>query len=207
VCFWNTKVVVGVEWCCSIIEKECNSIGKQGLWDDPAYLLIQLVQLIPLNMRPGNTKGASITVPLTSCLTGLESAIWLLTIFVFICKTEKSRPVKQEVNGTVILLPLVFPDVTNIFSKLSCFRNTKIFQQVAPFGELTTPGPRYLIPSHRTSLTTSSWTAGTATRQTWPGWRCKTLGDSLIKLFTVVFDAPGLHSQHFIQIVTYELAQ
>jgi hypothetical protein len=29
----------------------------------------------------------SITVPLTSCLTGLELAIWLLTIFVFICKT------------------------------------------------------------------------------------------------------------------------
>jgi hypothetical protein len=25
--------------------------------------------------RPGNTKGGSITVPLTSCLTGLESAV------------------------------------------------------------------------------------------------------------------------------------
>ncbi len=25
-------------------------------------------------VRPGNTKGGSITVPLTSCLTGLESA-------------------------------------------------------------------------------------------------------------------------------------
>jgi hypothetical protein len=30
-----------------------------------------------------NTKVGSITVPLTSCLTGLESAIWQLTIFVF----------------------------------------------------------------------------------------------------------------------------
>ncbi len=30
---------------------------------------------------PGNTKGGSITVPLTSCLTGLESALWQLTIF------------------------------------------------------------------------------------------------------------------------------
>jgi hypothetical protein len=38
--------------------------------------------------RPGNTKGGSITVPLTSCLTGLESAVCLLTIFVFICKTD-----------------------------------------------------------------------------------------------------------------------
>jgi hypothetical protein len=28
-----------------------------------------------MNDKPGNTKGGSITVPLTSCLTGLESAI------------------------------------------------------------------------------------------------------------------------------------
>jgi hypothetical protein len=33
---------------------------------------------------PGNTKGGSIIVPLTSCLTGLELAVWQLTIFVFI---------------------------------------------------------------------------------------------------------------------------
>jgi hypothetical protein len=31
-----------------------------------------------------------------------------MTIFVFICKTDSSKPVKQEVNGTVILPPLVF---------------------------------------------------------------------------------------------------
>ncbi len=36
----------------------------------------------------GNTKGGSITVLLTSCFTGLESAQCLLTIFVFICKTD-----------------------------------------------------------------------------------------------------------------------
>jgi len=29
--------------------------------------------------QPGNIKGGSITVPLTSCLTGLESAVWQLT--------------------------------------------------------------------------------------------------------------------------------
>ncbi len=62
-----------------------------------------------VNLKPGNTKGGSITVPLTSCLTGLESAVWQLTIFAFSCKTEYSKPVKQEVNGTVILPPLVFP--------------------------------------------------------------------------------------------------
>ncbi len=37
--------------------------------------------------KPGNTEGGSITVLLTSCLTGLESAVCQLTIFVFICKT------------------------------------------------------------------------------------------------------------------------
>jgi hypothetical protein len=39
-------------------------------------------------VSPGNTKGGSITVPLASRLTGLESAVWQLTIFAFICKTE-----------------------------------------------------------------------------------------------------------------------
>ncbi len=55
-----------------------------------------------LSAYPGNTKGGSVTVPLSSCLTTLESAVWQLKIFVFICKTEKSKAVKQEVNGTMI---------------------------------------------------------------------------------------------------------
>ncbi len=42
---------------------------------------------VPLNSKlsaaPGNTKRESITVPLTSCLTGLESALLHLTIFCF----------------------------------------------------------------------------------------------------------------------------
>jgi hypothetical protein len=38
-----------------------------------------------LMVRTGNTKGGIITVPLTSCLTGFESAGRQLTIFVFIC--------------------------------------------------------------------------------------------------------------------------
>jgi hypothetical protein len=68
-------------------------------------------------VKPGNTKGGSITVPLTSCLTGLESAVWLLTIFVFISKTDESKPVKQEVNSIVILPPLVFPGQTLAYYK------------------------------------------------------------------------------------------
>jgi hypothetical protein len=57
----------------------------------------------------GKTKGGSITVPLTSSLTGLESAVWQLTIFVFICKADFYKPVKQGVNGTVILPPFSIP--------------------------------------------------------------------------------------------------
>jgi hypothetical protein len=68
--------------------------------------------------KPGNTKGGSITVPLTSCLTGLDSAVWQLTIFVCICKTDKSKPVKQEVNSTVILPPLVFPGQTFVINAI-----------------------------------------------------------------------------------------
>ncbi len=59
--------------------------------------------------QPGNTKGGSITVLLTSCLTDLELVVWVLTSFVLICKTDYSKQVKPEVNGTVILPPLVFP--------------------------------------------------------------------------------------------------
>jgi hypothetical protein len=40
------------------------------------------------SVLPGNSKGSSIIVPLTSCLTGLESVLCQLTFFVFICQTD-----------------------------------------------------------------------------------------------------------------------
>ncbi len=73
--------------------------------------------------QPVNTKGGSITVLLTSCLIGLESAVWQLRIFVFMSKTDLSKPVKQEVNSTVILPPLVFPASAK-GQKLECFEGT-----------------------------------------------------------------------------------
>jgi hypothetical protein len=56
----------------------------------------------------GNTKGGSI-VPLTSCLTGLDKSVLQIKTKIFSCHTADSKPVKQEVNCTVILPPLVFP--------------------------------------------------------------------------------------------------
>ncbi len=53
-----------------------------------AYFAPKLVETKIEWFTPGNTKGESISVPLTSCLTGLESAVPQLTIFVFICKTD-----------------------------------------------------------------------------------------------------------------------
>jgi hypothetical protein len=46
--------------------------------------------------KAGNTKGGSITVPLTSCLTGLELAVWQLTIFVLL--TKQTNP-NQSTGG------------------------------------------------------------------------------------------------------------
>jgi hypothetical protein len=59
--------------------------------------------------RAGNTKGGSITVPLTSCLTGLDSSVLQIKTKIVSWITADSKPVKQEVNSTVTLPPLVFP--------------------------------------------------------------------------------------------------
>jgi hypothetical protein len=56
-----------------------------------------------------NSKGGSITVPLTSCLTGLDQSVLQIKIKIVSCHTADFKPVKKEVNGTVILPPLVFP--------------------------------------------------------------------------------------------------
>jgi hypothetical protein len=59
--------------------------------------------------QAGNTKGGSITVPLTSCLTGLDWSVLQIKTKIISSHTADSKPVKQEVNGAVILPTLVFP--------------------------------------------------------------------------------------------------
>ncbi len=54
----------------------------------------------------------SITVPLTSYLTGLDWSVLQIKTKIVSCHTADSKPVKQEVNGTVKLPPLVFSDST-----------------------------------------------------------------------------------------------
>jgi hypothetical protein len=60
-------------------------------------------------MMQGILKGGSITVPLTSCLTGLDYSVLQIKTKIVSWDTADSKPVKQEVNGTVILPLLVFP--------------------------------------------------------------------------------------------------
>jgi hypothetical protein len=70
-------------------------------------------------VQAGNTKGGSIAVPLTSCLTSLDSVLQIKMKIVS-CHTADSKPVKQEVNGTVIRPPFVFlgPDFAPSLRKL-----------------------------------------------------------------------------------------
>jgi hypothetical protein len=63
-------------------------------------------------VQAGNTKGGSIIVQLTSCLTGLDWSVLQIKTKIVSCHTADSKPVKQEeqeVNSTVILPPSVFP--------------------------------------------------------------------------------------------------
>jgi hypothetical protein len=59
--------------------------------------------------KQGILKGGSITVPLTSCLTGLVLSALQINTKTVSCHTADSKPVKLEVNSTVILPALVFP--------------------------------------------------------------------------------------------------
>ncbi len=87
------------------------SMKTAGLFEQTclSFSVCQCQQWQPgSNPWPENTKGGSITIPLTSGLTGLESTVWQLTFFVFIWKADESKLVKHEVNGTVILPRLVW---------------------------------------------------------------------------------------------------
>jgi hypothetical protein len=46
---------------------------------------------------------------LTSCLTGMDESVLQIKTKIVSCYAANSKPVKQEVNSTAILPPLVFP--------------------------------------------------------------------------------------------------
>jgi hypothetical protein len=82
--------------------------------------------------QAGNTEGRSITVPLPSCLTGWDKPVLQIKIKIVSCQTADSKPVKQEVNSTVILHPSVFPAAGNvIFAHLPYPLSDVIFVSIA----------------------------------------------------------------------------
>ncbi len=78
-------------------------------------------------VAPGNTKGESITVPLTSCLTDLDQSVLKIKTKIVSCHKADSKRVKQEVNGTVILPPLVFPGGSFIALSQCILKQRKYF--------------------------------------------------------------------------------
>ncbi len=62
--------------------------------------------------------GGSIIAQLNSCLTGFDLSVLQIKTKMVSCHTANSKPVKQGVNGTVIL-PLVVPDLAHTTSWLS----------------------------------------------------------------------------------------
>jgi hypothetical protein len=66
--------------------------SSDGSWiSNRTILLFSRHYYMYCKLSTGSTKGGSITVLLTSCLTGLESAVWQQTIFDFICDPNQSN--------------------------------------------------------------------------------------------------------------------
>jgi hypothetical protein len=82
----------------------------------PINIRLGLMWLAVVNTAARNTSGGSITVLLTSCLTGLDKSVLQMKTKIISSHAADSKPVKQEVNGTVILPPLVFPDCCLVLS-------------------------------------------------------------------------------------------
>jgi len=81
--------------------------------DDITGILKIVSDCWQIKLSQGIPKGESITVPLTFCLTGLDESVMQIKSKIVSCHTAVSKPVKQEVNSTVILPLLVFPAVSN----------------------------------------------------------------------------------------------
>jgi hypothetical protein len=65
-------------------------------------------QFVEEMLNQGKLKG-KVTVQLTSSLTDLDWSVLQIKTKIVSCHTADSKPVKQEVNCTMILPPLVFP--------------------------------------------------------------------------------------------------
>ncbi len=103
--FFRARFSPFINWDLNQIQQNSSCLKKRSL-----VLFCSISSCSSAIIHSGNTKGGSITVPLTSCLTSLDQSLLQIKTKNFSCHTADSKPVKQEVNGTVILPPLVFSD-------------------------------------------------------------------------------------------------
>ncbi len=79
------------------------------VWQEPGANVIKHFSPSLLTFIAGNTKRGKYHCTIDLLFDWFGISCWPLTIIVSICKIDYSKPVKQEVNGTVLLRPLVFP--------------------------------------------------------------------------------------------------
>ncbi len=87
---------------------------------------------LPANIKPGNTKGGSITVMSTSCLTGLESAVWQLTIFGFYMQNRLIQTSQTGGQWYSDTSPLSIPWLNYSLINICKLRTLKSFITLAP---------------------------------------------------------------------------
>ncbi len=95
------------------------SQGVRYLTGDQIKVVQAEFSALSLTVTPGITKEGSITILLTSCLTGLDQSVMQINAKIVSSHTADSNPVKQEVNSTVILPSLVFPGYSHSVTILS----------------------------------------------------------------------------------------
>ncbi len=83
-----------LSWCTQ--RQSAFSFSLAGLW-----------------VQAGNTKRGSITVPLTFCLTGIESAVCQLTFFCFYLQNRRIQTSQTGGQWYRDTSPLVFPGTSN----------------------------------------------------------------------------------------------
>jgi hypothetical protein len=81
--------------------KESTNQVQENIWRGGAYFHTEITFII----KTGNTQRGKYHCTIDLLFDWFGISCKKLTIFVFICKTDYSKPVKQVVNGTVILPP------------------------------------------------------------------------------------------------------
>ncbi len=141
------------------------------------------------------SEGGSFPVPLTSCLTSLDWSVLQIKTKIVSSHTADSKPVKQEVNCTVIPPRLVFPGRSNTLNfsnahahsrwltslkiKLSKYTHTHTHTHARTHTHTYTP----FIPISSRTLFGTEITKNMSTRVC----RCYTFwGPNVRKLFTAI---------------------